>query len=163
LGGGAGKWINCGRAGYTRKSASNVGSASAQAAAGSASASAPPGFPIVGMGASAGGDRATAVILSGAGCDQAWNPAAERIYGWSEKEALAMNAAERIPQPRQAAEQARPRQLIESQLLVPFRTEHTERIARSGKVLSAWVTATALVNDAGQVYAIATTEGICDA
>jgi two-component system CheB/CheR fusion protein len=47
--------------------------------------------------------------------------------------------------------------LVEGQPAQPFRSEH---IARSGEVLNAWVTATALVNDTGQVYAIATTERI---
>ena len=38
-----------------------------------------------------------------------------------------------------------------------------QRLTRDGLTLSAWVIAIALINDGGQVYAIATTERICDA
>jgi two-component system CheB/CheR fusion protein len=94
-----------------------------------------------------------------AGQIQAWNPAAERIYGWSEREALTMNVSQRIPQHLQAQERARLQQLSAGQYLEPY---DAQRLTRDGKTLSAWVIATALVNDRGQVYAIATTERICD-
>ena len=35
------------------------------------------------------------------------------------------------------------------------------RLAKDGRVVEVWLTATALVNDAGMVYAIATTEREC--
>jgi hypothetical protein len=38
-----------------------------------------------------------------------------------------------------------------------------QRPTRDGRTLSAWVIATALINDSGKVYAIATTVRICDA
>ena len=33
-----------------------------------------------------------------------------------------------------------------------------QRIAKDGRIVEVWLTATVLVNDAGEVYAIATTE-----
>ena len=40
-------------------------------------------------------------------------------------------------------------------MMEPYRTQ---RIAKDGTVVEVWLTATALVNEAGQKYAIATTE-----
>ena len=35
---------------------------------------------------------------------------------------------------------------------------HTQRIAKDGRIVEVWLTATALMNEIGKVYAIATTE-----
>ena len=85
----------------------------------------------------------------------AWNPGAVRIYGWSEAEALTMNVRERIPMYRRSEALARLEQLTHAEILVPYRTE---RIAKDGRVLEVSMMATALVNEAGRVYAVATTE-----
>lgn len=85
----------------------------------------------------------------------AWNPGAERMYGWSESEALAMNVRDRIPLNRREKALARVHQLSQAEILEPYRTE---RVTKDGVVLDVWMTATALVNEAGQMYAIATTE-----
>ncbi|MBN1424079.1 PAS domain-containing protein [Candidatus Fermentibacteria bacterium] len=85
----------------------------------------------------------------------AWNPGAVRMYGWSEAEALAMNARERIPKGLRDQALVKAHQLSQAQVLKPFRTE---RLTRDGAVVEVWMTATALVNETGQVYAIATTE-----
>lgn len=45
--------------------------------------------------------------------------------------------------------------MIRSEILGPYRTE---RIARDGAIVKVWLTATALVDEAGQVYAIVMTE-----
>ena len=89
------------------------------------------------------------------GCILAWNPAAERIYGWTEGEALAMNVRDRIPENRREKELAIVHQLCRADVLEPYRTQ---RIAKDGRIADVWLTATALVNTSGQVYAIATTE-----
>jgi two-component system CheB/CheR fusion protein len=85
----------------------------------------------------------------------AWNPAAVRMYGWSEAEAMLMNVRDRVPKELQNQSS--------TTLLQPGRTEIPEpflarRITKEGSVLEVWITATALVNEAGQMYAIATTE-----
>jgi len=40
-------------------------------------------------------------------------------------------------------------------MLEPY---HTQRIAKGGRTVEVWLTATALMNEIGKVYAIATTE-----
>jgi two-component system CheB/CheR fusion protein len=85
----------------------------------------------------------------------AWNPAAERMYGWSEAEALAMNVRDRIPENRREEQLAIVKQLGHNEVLEPYRTQ---RVARDGRIVEVSLTATSLVNAAGKVYAIATTE-----
>ena len=85
----------------------------------------------------------------------AWNPGAERLYGWTETQALAMNVRERIPAALQDGALTKVQQLSQAETLEPYRTQ---RLAQSGAVLEVTLTSTALVNEAGQVYAIATTE-----
>jgi len=85
----------------------------------------------------------------------AWNPGAERLYGWTEAQALGMNVRQRIPVALHDSALAKVQQLSLAQILEPYRTQ---RLAQSGAVLEVTLTCTALVNEAGQVYAIATTE-----
>ncbi|MFC7418530.1 chemotaxis protein CheB [Iodobacter arcticus] len=85
----------------------------------------------------------------------AWNPGAERMYGWSEAEALQMNAADRIPQALRKEALVQVNQLSQSKVLEPY---HTQRLSKSGDILGVSMTSTALVNVAGAMYAIATTE-----
>jgi two-component system, chemotaxis family, CheB/CheR fusion protein len=85
----------------------------------------------------------------------AWNPGAERMYGWSETEALAMNIRDLIPESRWEEALAILRKLAQAQVMEPYRAS---RIAKDGRIVEIWLTATALVNDSGGVYAIATTE-----
>lgn len=84
-----------------------------------------------------------------------WNPSAERMYGWSEAEALLMNISDLVPENLRTEELKRVQQISRAEVIAPYRTQ---RLARNGAVLDVWLTATALVNEAGQVYAIATTE-----
>jgi len=85
----------------------------------------------------------------------AWNPGAERLYGWSEAEALKLNVRERIPAALQEVALAQVHRLSQAQTLAPY---PTRRLNKDGRVLDVLLTATALLNEAGQVYAIATTE-----
>ena len=85
----------------------------------------------------------------------AWNPGATRMYGWSEAEALAMNARERMPDALREDALAKAGELSRAVILQPYRTQ---RLTKAGAVVEVWMTATALVNEAGQMYAIATTE-----
>ena len=87
----------------------------------------------------------------------AWNPGAVRLYGWSEKEALLMNVRDRIPL-----------ELREESLATIIKLSHTEilelyltkRITKEGKILDVSIISTALINETGQMYAVATTERI---
>ena len=85
----------------------------------------------------------------------AWNPGAIRMYGWSEEEALLMNVRARIPQELREKELVKVHQLSQEEVLEPYRTR---RIAKNGAVIEVSITSTALVNETGQMYAIATTE-----
>jgi two-component system CheB/CheR fusion protein len=90
----------------------------------------------------------------------AWNPAAERRYGWSEAEALTMNIRDLIPENLREEAIERTNKLGRAEILEPFRTE---RITRDGRTVVVWVTVTGLVNPAGEVYAVAATERAADA
>jgi two-component system CheB/CheR fusion protein len=85
----------------------------------------------------------------------AWNSGAERMYGWSESEALQMNVLERIPETLRADALTKVHQLSRTEILEPYRTQ---RLTKDGAVVEIWMTATALVNETQQTYAIATTE-----
>ena len=85
----------------------------------------------------------------------AWNPGAVRLYGWSEAEALRMNVRDRIPKAQLAKALGRVRELSESVILEPY---HTQRLAKDGRLVNVTLTSTALIDEAGDVYAIATNE-----
>jgi two-component system CheB/CheR fusion protein len=85
----------------------------------------------------------------------AWNPAAERMYGWSEAEALAMNIRNLIPESQRENALVMVQQLARAEVLAPYRAQ---RVAKDGRIVDIWLTATALVNSAGNIYAVATTE-----
>jgi len=85
----------------------------------------------------------------------AWNPAAVRMYGWSETEALEMNIRERVPEALQEKDIDIMIQLSRAEILKPYRTQ---RITKAGNVVEVCLTSSALMNEDGQMYAIATTE-----
>jgi two-component system CheB/CheR fusion protein len=87
----------------------------------------------------------------------AWNPGAMRMYGWSEAEAQEMNVRDLIPQELREKELTTMRQLSRAEIMQPYRTQ---RITKDGTIVEVWMTATALVNRAGHMYAIATTERV---
>ncbi|GGA70860.1 chemotaxis protein CheR [Arenimonas soli] len=85
----------------------------------------------------------------------AWNPGAERMYGWTEAEALQMNVRQRIPEPLRDKALATLRQLSQSEVIEPYLTE---RLNKKGSVMSVSIVSTALLDESGEIYAIATTE-----
>jgi two-component system, chemotaxis family, CheB/CheR fusion protein len=88
----------------------------------------------------------------------AWNPGAERAYGWSAAEALTMNIRELIADDRGEESLSAVRRLSQAEVLEPCRVR---RRTKDGHTVEVWLTASALANEAGQVYAIATTERSC--
>jgi two-component system CheB/CheR fusion protein len=85
----------------------------------------------------------------------AFNGAAQRLYGWDEAEALTFNIAKLVPSNLLKKELSRIKQLSHKETL---QTYETKRLTKDGLIIDVWLTATALVNKAGEVYAIATTE-----
>ena len=85
----------------------------------------------------------------------AWNPGAERMYGWSEADALAMNFRDLMPESEREQALAAVRQQCQTGLLEPQRQQ---RIAKDGRTIQVSVIVSSLVNDVGEMYAIATTE-----
>jgi two-component system CheB/CheR fusion protein len=47
------------------------------------------------------------------------------------------------------------KKLIHAEVLEPY---HTQKLTKDGRIMEVWLNATSLVNEAGEVYAIATTE-----
>jgi two-component system CheB/CheR fusion protein len=85
----------------------------------------------------------------------AWNPGAQRIYGWSEAEALAMNIRDMIPEAGRDDTLAVLKKQSQPEAVEPCRVS---RIAKDGRIMEVSVTATTLMNPAGEPYAVATTE-----
>jgi len=90
----------------------------------------------------------------------AWNPAAERLYGWTEAQALQLGLHDRVPAAHIGEALSRIRQLSEAQVLGPYQTQ---RLTRSGAVVQVSLVATALLDATGRVYAISTTERLLPA
>ena len=95
------------------------------------------------------------LVLNLAGRILAWNPAAARLYGWSEDDALAKNISELIPESLRWEALATMQSLSKGEVLAPYATQ---RIAKDGRIVTVWVSVSALLNETGEVYAIATTE-----
>lgn len=85
----------------------------------------------------------------------AWNPGAVKMYGWSEAEAMEMNIRDLIPEGLREEALAKVDRLSRAETLELY---HTRRITKDGDVVEVSMVSTALVNEAGQTYAIATTE-----
>jgi len=85
----------------------------------------------------------------------AWNPRAEKMYGWSEAEALTMNISSLVPEKREEKELDMVKKLSRAEVLEPYRTQ---RLSKDGRIVDIWLTASSLMNEAGEVYAISTTE-----
>jgi two-component system CheB/CheR fusion protein len=84
-----------------------------------------------------------------------WNPAATRLYGWSEAEALDMNIRQMIPEAKEDEALSVIEKLARAEILQPY---EMERLTKAGEVVRIVLTATALMDESQQVYAVATTE-----
>ncbi len=87
----------------------------------------------------------------------AWNAGAAKLYGWSEAEALAMNVRDLMPEGDRENALAAVRQQCRTGVLEPMRIQ---RLAKGGQAVNVSIIVSALVDDAGETYAIATTERV---
>ncbi|WP_370573381.1 chemotaxis protein CheB [Methanomethylovorans sp.] len=101
-------------------------------------------------------DSRDAIILQDTeGKILAWNHTAEKMYGWSEEEALGMNISCLVPDENKDEALAILKKTVESEIIEPY---HIQRITKDDQILEIWLTTSALVDKDDQVYAIATTE-----
>jgi two-component system CheB/CheR fusion protein len=84
-----------------------------------------------------------------------WNKGAERMFGYSEAEALAMSAAALMPEEAWAQMHEIWQRLQEGERVGPY---EVDRITKGSRKIDAWVTATLLFDEAGHPTAIAHTE-----
>ena len=94
-----------------------------------------------------------------AGHTLAWNPGAVRLYGWTEAQALKLNVQDRIPEGQREGALEKLAQLSRIETLQPYRTQ---RLNKAGALVEVSIISSALVNEFGQMYAIATTERAID-
>ena len=99
--------------------------------------------------------RDAVVVQDLAGRILAWNPGAERLYGFTEAEALTMNIRELIPPAQREDALAKVRQSGEAKSIQPYRAQ---RLAKDGRVVAIELTASALTDVTGAPYAVSTTE-----
>lgn len=85
----------------------------------------------------------------------AWNPEAERMYGWSEGEALTMNILDMTPEGARKGLLSAVRQLSHAEVPKPL---PMSRIGKDGGIVEVWLTAVPLADETGKVYAITTIE-----
>jgi two-component system CheB/CheR fusion protein len=84
-----------------------------------------------------------------------WNPAAEKLFGWSEAEALAMNFRDMLSDDARPEVLSMLRRLRKGETLEPLRVR---RLIKDGRTVEVWLTISALVNETGQFYALSTIE-----
>src|SRR5665647_3165362 len=85
----------------------------------------------------------------------AWNRGAERIYGYSQAEALSMNIVDTVPKEYQEEARVFLASLKRGELLPNL---ETKRRHKDGRIIDVWLTNTKLTDDKGKLTGIATTE-----
>lgn len=85
----------------------------------------------------------------------AWNRGAEKIYGYSEAEALKMNIVDTVPMEYQEEARQFIASLKRGELLPNL---ETKRKHKDGRIIDVWLTNTKLTGDKGKLTGIATTE-----
>jgi PAS domain S-box-containing protein len=129
-----------------------------------------PTFPVVGVGASAGGldaftkllknlpaDTGMALVLvqDFAGRILAWNRRAQEMYGYTEKEALQLSAFALIPEKSREEARGLIERLKRGEQVPPC---ETWRRTKDGREIRVSLTASALLDKSGNTASIATTE-----
>ena len=85
----------------------------------------------------------------------AWNRGAELMYGYGEEEALQMSIGRLTASGKVEEQNDFTRRLLAGEKISSF---ETQRVTKDGRLLDVWLTVTKLVDDAGKVIGIASTE-----
>ena len=94
-------------------------------------------------------------VIEADGQISAWNRGAEKLYGYSETEALKMKIDRLIPEDKKDETRTFMQQLINGEIVESL---ETKRMAKDGRVLDIWLTITRLTDSNGKIISIATTE-----
>ncbi len=84
----------------------------------------------------------------------AWNKAAEAMYGYTEAEALSMNISDIVPDDKKTEAL----NLIKKMRNDEVASFETQRKTKDGRILDVWLSVTKLVDDKGKPVAMASTE-----
>ena len=95
------------------------------------------------------------VVSNPKGTITAWNRGAERMYGYTEDEALAMHVQDLVPEEKQEEMQQFTQALHGGE---PVESFETQRLTKDGRTLDIELTVTRLSDQAGQSIVIATIE-----
>lgn len=85
----------------------------------------------------------------------AWNHGAEKIYGYSEAEALKKNIFQIVPTDKKQETQDFLEKIKKGELIDSY---ETQRLTKEGRVLDIWLTVTPISDAEGRIKAVATTE-----
>ncbi|MBI1850261.1 MAG: PAS domain-containing protein [Planctomycetes bacterium] len=85
----------------------------------------------------------------------AWNRGAERMYGYSQAEAMKMNASKLVPEALRPDTEATTERLRQGERVNSWETQRTRK---DGSIVQVWITATPLKDAEGHPFAVATTE-----
>ena len=89
----------------------------------------------------------------------AFNLAAQRLYGWSETEAVQMNFCDMFPKTRRKGALNTIKRLSKTGVFEPHLLQ---KLTKDGRVVNVWATATELTNDFLDPYAFVITEQLCE-
>jgi len=85
----------------------------------------------------------------------AWNRGAQRMYGYTEAEALAMNIQDLVPKNKRQETLDFMKVIAGGELIESMKTQ---RLTKDGKILDVWLTITVIKDQAGMPLNVATTE-----
>ncbi|MBI4536424.1 MAG: PAS domain-containing protein [candidate division NC10 bacterium] len=95
------------------------------------------------------------IVQDRSGTVLAWNGAAERLYGWSQTEALGAHAQDWVPELRRPEYVAHLKRVWGGERVDAF---ETQRRTKAGRMLDIRATVITLVDEAGKLTAVATVE-----